>query len=422
MTEQKENRESSTNIISKPCNIDQKLLQEQKEKMEKWIKENVSNKSKDVEKQNTNKVVPAARKGSGPAQHTISKIGRIYVKGNASILDYMALKRGNVGSDTSDSDSDKPPLKMTKPRHKRLDRIALHNSAKIIRKIQSSSDPEIKDAKQEKNPIVHVGKYNRAVQRQNVLPKLGYSFNNTIEAKNSQKLSDILEVLDKNCGPKVRITAESIDEMFDGYASTDSESSEASTLYESDSEPESVIQKEDRKMVPVNPTIFNYEQNKVRSQDYKRERLPSIFLESDGGRKVLFEGSEGNVNQDNSGSLPNTVTKETMMETGSDKDITQDESSGSAPSKTSTIQNVNSGSNKNDVKESGISDNSSQTKSISKAENKIHMDNGSREDHQSFHNQNILKEKYGPLVDCKNIHSKSRRSLPAQNPRPGLYI
>ena len=420
MTDQKESRESSANIVSKPCNIDQKLLQEQKEKMEKWIKENVSNKSKDVEKQNTSKVAPAARKGSGPAQHTISKIGRTYVKGNASILYNMALKRGNVGSDTSDSDSDKPPLKMTKPRHKRLDRIALHNSAKITRKIQSSTDPEIKDTKQEKNPIVHVGKYNRAVQRQNVLPKLGYSFNNTIEAKTSQKLSDILKVLDKNGGPKVRITAESIDEMFDGYASTDSESSEASTLCESDSEPESVIQKEDRKMVPANPTISNCEQNEVRSQNHKRERLPSICLESDGSTKVLFEGSEENVNHANSGSHPNTATKETMMdqpsgsgtrqnpdlvsgdmETGSNKGTTQDESCGPDPSKSSIIQNVNSGSNKNDERESGISDDGSESNSISKPENKIQMDNGSCEDHQSFHDREILKEKHGSGVDCK---------------------
>ena len=421
VSDQKENRESSENIVSKPCNIDQRILQEQKEKMEKWIKENVSNKSQDIERQNTNKV--SARKGSGPAQHTISKIGRTYVKGNASILYNMALKRGNVTSDTDSSDSEKPPLKMTKPRHKRLDRIALHNSAKFTRKIQSSSDPEIKDSEIEKNPIVHVGKYNRAVQRQNVLPKIGYNFNNTVGVKNSQKLSDILGVLDKSGGPKVRISIDKIDEMFDGYASTDSESSDASTLCESDSEPESVIQKEDRKMGPQSKIPSNFEQNEEKHQCSKRERLPSICLESTSGMKVLFEGTGDNIIQDISGTPPNNenlTTKETVMDqtsgsetrshtdlvgdgmrTSSNPDVIQAISIGADPSETGIIQNVNSGSHKNDEKESGISGDGSQTNLISQAENKSHMDNGSCSGHQSFQNQEILKEKPGSKVDCK---------------------
>ena len=182
-------------------------------------------------------------------------------------------------------------------------------------KIQSASDPEIKDAGQEKNPVVYVGKYNRAVQRQNVLPKIGYNFNNTMEGKTSQKLSDILEVLDKNGGPKVRITAENIDEMFDGYASTDSESSEASTLCESDSEPESVIQKDDRKPAPQDQENPNCDPNEDQ-QKYNRERLPSICLESDNGVQVLFKGQEPNINQDNSGAFlknGDTTMEETRM-------------------------------------------------------------------------------------------------------------
>ena len=417
--DQKENRESSKNLSAKPCNIDQKRLQEQKEKMEKWIRDNASNKPNGIEKVNTNKM--ATRKGSGLAQHTISKIGRTYVKGNASILYNMALKRGNVGSDTSDSDSDKPPLKMTKPRHKRLDRIALHNSAKFTRKIQSASDPEVKDAGQEKNPVVYVGKYNRAVQRQNVLPKIGYNFSNTMEGKTSQKLSDILEVLDKNGGPKVRITAENIDEMFDGYASTDSESSEASTLCESDSEPESVIQKEDRKPAPQNQEKWDCDQKEEHKNN--RKRLPSICLESDSDVRVLFEGQEPNTNRDNFSAFPqnrDTTMEETgMMDESSgseikhntdldDKRISSNKdhdkilSSNPDPINTNISQNeYYSGCCKTDRKELGPGDEFSKADSMPLAENADHNDDRSHNDHQSLQKQESLEKKQWPNVDCK---------------------
>ena len=455
--DQKENRESSKNISSKPCNIDQKRLQEQKEKMEKWIRDNASNKPNEIERVNTSKIT--TRKGPGLTQHTISKIGRTYVKGNASILYNMALKRGNVGSDTSDSDSDKPPLKMTKPRHKRLDRIALHNSAKFTRKIQSASDPEIKDAGQEKNPVVYVGKYNRAVQRQNVLPKIGYNFNNTMEGKTSQKLSDILEVLDKNGGPKVRITAENIDEMFDGYASTDSESSEASTLCESDSEPESVIQKDDRKPVPQNQEKSNCDQNEEQ-QKYNRERLPSICLESDSGVQVLFEGQEPNINQDTSGVFlkngDTTMEEAKMTDQCSGPDLDDKRTSSSKdnenvlcdnpdlddkrtssskdnenvlcdnpdlddkrtssskdnenvlcdnpdPSIINITQNKHfSGCCKNDTKDSDPGDDFTKADSVPSVENADHEDDRSHNDHQSFQKHESFKgEKIYQTVDCQ---------------------
>ena len=321
-------KEKNKNASSKPCSVDQRKLEEQKEKMEKWIEENAANKAKEVNKPagSTNKT--AARKVSGPTQHTISKIGRTYVKGNASILYNMALKRGNVGSDTSDSDSDKPPLKMTKPRHKRLDRIALHNSAKITRKIQNSKESE--ETVKEKNPVVHVGKYNRPVQRQNVLPKIGYNFINTMEEKTSQKLSDILEVLDKSGGPKVRISAENIDEMFDGYASTDSESSEASTLCESDSEPESVIQKDDRKP-PVElagTAASDARQEEPESEcselNHRRKKLPSICVESDSGVEVLFESNAHNKPGDNCDGFAAVKDNNESLSVSSSSEITEE--------------------------------------------------------------------------------------------------
>ncbi len=407
----KEKRENAKNVGSgpKPCNIDQTKLQEQKEKMEKWIKENAENKAKEADKNSHAKI--ATRKSSGN-QHTISRIGRTYVKGNASILYNMALKRGNVGSDTSDSDSEKPPLKMTKPRHKRLDRIALHNSAKFTsRKLQNTQESEDKDAATDNNPVVHVGKYNRPVQRQNVLPKIGYHFPNTVEAQTSQKLSDILEVLDKNGGPKVRISAENIDEMFDGYASTDSESSEASTLCESDSEPESVIQKEDRKAPAETKQSSDASRDEESYEGKKRERLPSICIESDSGVEVLFEGTpDQQENQDTSNdSLSEAKSAEetdTMIDdVGEGRSHPEKDSDSSAKHRTEPGSILESSILETDAdspecqmvvpdvieSQSGVEDDNTATNSIPADGNGIQMDNTSSESNADHNNPSVSK-------------------------------
>ncbi len=194
-----------------------------------------------------------------------SRLVRNSVRANSSLLTSLALKRANLtGSDTSDSDSERPPLKIGKPRHRRLDRIALHNSAKFTRKACPSLDkpsdssvlavPGAPPISAQCNGVVHnpyqPGKHreiSRTLPNRAILPKIGYNFTNSIETKTRQKLDDILELLDKT-GPKVRINKDNIDELFDGYASSDS-SSEASTLCESDSDSESVIQIEHDKNI-----------------------------------------------------------------------------------------------------------------------------------------------------------------------------